>query len=193
MVTPELISQAKARDEGAFERLLRQCLPRLRPHIRNFAGQSLGPDFSMDDVTQQVAATLWDALPDLHFEEAKPLHDWLRKVARNIIRNRIHYVQGKGRSLASPPRTRREESAVRAGPPMPGPSDTSRVRRDDERAKVASLIPELPSRLREVAKSRFLDGLSFAEIAREHDVSKATVHRLVEQAAQRIAPRLDPR
>lgn len=159
--------QSLTRD-ASFERLYRR-------HRRDVYGAVLrdvrDPD-EAEDVTQIAFLNAFRALR--RGEEPEKPRAWLVTIARNVVRRRY-------RTLATRP-----QEVLLDPDAAPDPSDLD----GPTAGEVAAAIRRLPPNQRAVVLLREIQGLSYAEIAGELDLSLAAVETLIFRARGNLAEEL---
>jgi RNA polymerase sigma-70 factor, ECF subfamily len=159
--------QSLTRD-ASFERLYRR-------HRRDVYGAVLrdvrNPD-EAEDVTQIAFLNAFRALR--RGEEPEKPRAWLVTIARNVVRRRY-------RTLATRP-----QEVLLDPDAAPDPSDLD----GPTAGEIAAAIRRLPPNQRAVVLLREIQGLSYAEIAGELDLSLAAVETLIFRARGNLAEEL---
>ena len=140
-----LVLRCQAGDEDAFEELVARYHPRLRYYLRRIL---LRADHA-DDVLQEVWLAVFRALPRL--ADPGALAAWLYRIARDKAS-----VQWRGR----PPERLLDVSDL-----AEEPSQDSEFRQEDAQEIHASL-DQLPPEQREVLVLRFLEDMTYQQIAK---------------------------
>jgi RNA polymerase sigma-70 factor, ECF subfamily len=161
-------SQRLTRDES-FERLYRR-------HRRDVYGAVLrdvrDPD-EAEDVTQIAFLNAFRALR--RGEEPEKPRAWLVAIARNVVRRRYRALATRPREVMLDPDAAPDLSE------LDGPSA----------GEIAAAIRRLPPNQRAVILLREIQGLSYAEIATELDLSLAAVETLIFRARGNLAGELE--
>ena len=173
-----LIARAQDGDTRAFEQLVRihQGLALRVAYlvVRDHA--------EAEDVTQDALVKAYRSLDK--FRVDAPFRPWLLRIVRNEALNR---VRGTGR---------RERLALRAGTdPASGdaaPSPEAEVILEEERARLLTLIDELPARFRSVVVHRYLLDLSEQETSEVLGLPLGTVKSRSSRALDRLRRSLGP-
>lgn len=160
-----LLEQAKAGDIGAFTRLFEP----LRGNVFAVACRFVGAQ-DAEDVVMDTYLKAWKALPG--FRGGSSLKTWLAHIARNACLDRIRRVKADradSMSAGDPEAPAREL----ADPTVSTPDETVRSR------EMAGVVHEALARLDETHRTalllRFVDDLSYAEIAAATGVHIGTV------------------
>jgi RNA polymerase sigma-70 factor (ECF subfamily) len=140
-----LVLRCQAGDEGAFEELVARYHPRLRYYLRRMLPR---PDHA-DDVLQEVWLAVFRALPRL--ADPAALAAWLYRIARDKAA-----VQWRGRT---------PERLFDVSDLVEEPSHDNGFREEDAQEIHASL-DLLPPEQREVLVLRFLEDMTYEQIAK---------------------------
>ncbi len=160
-----------------FERLILAYQVRLYA----FALRLTGNPQDAEEVAQDAFVRAYRALRSYPAERTRALDlkPWLYRIALNVCRNRL---RGRHLTTVSIDQTRACWHDGDWDLPDDGqqrPED--RVERDEEREQVAGLLASIPERYRTALVLRFVEGLSYADVARvlrqPIGTAKANVHR----------------
>jgi RNA polymerase sigma-70 factor (ECF subfamily) len=156
--------------DAAFDALVRCHVDR----IHAVAVRLLGSPSDAEEVAQDTFVRAYRALERYPAERVRSLElrAWLATIALNAARNRRRRAADRAPALPLA-----AESARLATDGLPEPEALRR----SERARLAALVDALPERYRVPIVLRYVDDLSFAEIAqalgRPEGTLKAQVHR----------------
>jgi RNA polymerase sigma-70 factor (ECF subfamily) len=165
-----LVVRCQAGDVGAFEELVSRYDRRLAYFVRT----ALGHGHDAEDVMQEVWLDVHRGLPRL--ADAGALAAWLYRVARDRA---SRHRRGRGR------------------PAMPLPEDDIAAEPADEEftaedaAAVREALRVLPPEHREVLTLRFLEGMTYDEIARVVDRPLGTVRSRLYHAKRALRRALE--
>jgi RNA polymerase sigma-70 factor (ECF subfamily) len=140
-----LVLRCQAGDDAAFAELVQRYHERLRYYIRRLLGETS----SAEDVLQDVWLRVYRKLPALRRPGA--LSVWLYRIARNA-------------ALAAL-RQRRGWIELAEEPAAPGPDDESEFSPEDA-ARIHTALQRLRRDHKEVLVLRFLEQMSYEEIAK---------------------------
>ncbi|HOV88801.1 MAG TPA: RNA polymerase sigma factor [Candidatus Paceibacterota bacterium] len=127
-----------------------------------------------EDLTQQVFVRAWEALPQFEFKK-NPFSSWLYSIARNLITD-FYRKKKPDFSLDS-------ENALE----MPDDLDlTERLIIQDEIRQVFEAINQLPLEQKDLLLLRFVDDLSYDEIASIMNKSPLTLRVIQHRALKRL-------
>ena len=146
--------------------------------VFNVAWRVLGDWAAAQDVTQEVFLHLADRVGT--FRGDSTLASWLYRlvVNRSIDARRHESRRPVWRMGASPPETGAVRPASGDGPP--GPPE---IEEDDERARrVRAALARLSPKLRAIAVLRYVEGLSYEQLAEVLDCSMGTVKSRLNRA-----------
>ena len=163
-------------DSGAFGELLR----RQERWVRGVVFAVLGDPHRVDDVCQQVWATVWERAGELR--DTTRWRPWLYRLARNAALD-------AGREA-----TRRKRLTEGLGDHLPdqaAPTSADEVARAEKRQAVRAAIQALPAKYREVLTLKHLEGWSYQQIANVLDVPVDTVETRLVRARRKLRAALD--
>ncbi len=167
----ELVRRAAAGDREAFAVLFQRYAPR----VYRTALRITGDPGEADDATQEVFLRLHDQLH--RFEERSSFSTWIYRVTVNMAIDRT-------RASA-----RRPASIEGVDAPGSGRAGDSAERGDLERA-VLGALSGLSEKLRTVLVLRYLEELSYEEIADVLECSSGTVKSRLARAHEEAGPAL---
>jgi RNA polymerase sigma-70 factor (ECF subfamily) len=177
----DLIEQAQAGDEDAFEQIVRLHADRVYRALRRFG---LQPD-EAEDVAQDVFLRAWRGLH--RFERRSQLSTWLYRIAFNEAKRRL----GRG-----------EPAAVRPGPegadplaalpdsPQRGPA--ARALDQEFEATLQDALMQLPADFRAAVVLRDLEGLSTREAASALGLREAAFKSRLHRGRMQLRGLLEP-
>jgi RNA polymerase sigma-70 factor (ECF subfamily) len=152
-----LVIRSQLGDQQAFAELVDLYGPRLRYFVRKF----VGPSAAAEDLVQEVWLAVFRALPRLAAAEA--FRTWLYRIARDqslgLLRRerRLPRTMSNGEAISEAV----DEAAIEFG--------------DEDIAAVHQGLDALPAEQREALVLRFLEDMSYDEIARITGVPVGTV------------------
>lgn len=147
-----LVLRCQVRDERAFEQLVMDYDAKLRYYARRLTG---GIEHE-DDVMQTVWLAVWTQLPRLRRPQS--FRVWLYRIARNTALQSL-----------------RQRPFVPLEDEIPAPEEPEERFTPEEAAAVHAALDRLSPHHREVLVLRFLEGLSYEEIAGIAGCSVGTV------------------
>jgi RNA polymerase sigma-70 factor (ECF subfamily) len=166
-----VVLRCQAGDESAFAELVERCAPRLRYYLRKMLGNA----HAAEDALQEVWLDVFRGLARL--SDAGAFTAWVYRIARDrafrTVRRRRNHV----------PLTEAEE------PAEDDPDDFSAA--DAEAIHLA--LDGLPAEQREVLVLRFLEGMSYEDIARVAGCELGTVRSRLHYAKRALRRALEAR
>jgi len=160
-----LLHRAKAGDMDAFAELFEP----LRPKIYAVACRLTGPD-EADDVVMDTFLKAWEVLPG--FRGGSSLSTWLCKIARNKALDALRKRSTRSRHFV-PDENVKSEIAYQVDLQQSAPD--REIVRKERRSEVMQAVMQLPEAHRTVLLLRYVDGLSYLEIAATTGVAIGTV------------------
>jgi RNA polymerase sigma-70 factor (ECF subfamily) len=170
----ELVARARRGDEAAFE----QLVLRHQRYAFNLAYRVIGNYAEAEDVTQEAFVRAWRGLPG--FWGQARFATWLYRIVYNLCLNRLPRLRRE--LLQAEPL---EEAVVN---PAPAPPDVFEVQ--ERLAFLHEELNRLPAKYRLVLTLRYLQDLSYAEIAAALDVPMGTVKTHLHRARRLLTERL---
>ena len=170
----ELVARARRGDETAFE----QLVLRHQRYVFNLAYRVLGDYAEAEDVTQEAFVRVWRGLPN--FREQARFTTWLYRIVYNLCLNRLPGLRHQLLQV--------EPLDEVLPAPMPSPAEV--VERQEQIAFLHARLNQLPEQYRLVLTLRYLQGLSYAEIAAVLGVPLGTVKTHIHRARRLLRERL---
>jgi RNA polymerase sigma-70 factor (ECF subfamily) len=197
--TEELLRTAGAGDESAVRTLLSRYRARLRRMVAVRLDPRLSRRVDASDVVQEALADAGEKLPGFLRDRPLPFLPWLKRLAlERVARTHRHHVRSSrravGREATGPPP--RPEGSVEDLHPVDGlidrgPDPGEAADREEQRRQVAAALQRLGPRDREVLALRYLDHLSFAEVAAALGLGLGAVKMRHLRALDRLRALLD--
>jgi RNA polymerase sigma-70 factor (ECF subfamily) len=174
----ELVDAARREDLGAFKALYE----RYRDRIYNLAFYSLGEALWAEDVLQIVFMKIYRGLPGFRHEAS--LSTWIYRIAVNECQNQLQRRGARHVPLDAILGSDEEFDTGR----LPDAEQIERERRQILRDAVMDLSPKL----RAVVVLKYIEGLSYDEIARVLECALGTVASRLNRALAELETRLHP-
>jgi RNA polymerase sigma-70 factor (ECF subfamily) len=175
-----LVQRSAEGDEGAF----RALVERYQGEVYNLALRFLGDASATEEVTQDAFIRLFRSLPGFRFEAT--LSTWLHRVTLNLCRDRWRKSDRATKEVSLDEIGRSREFA------STGPAPDHEVMTSETQAVVQTCLLQLPEEHREVVLLRYINDLSYKEIAESLGLSAGTVasrlHRGMSLLSDLLAP-----
>jgi RNA polymerase sigma-70 factor, ECF subfamily len=140
-----LVLRCQTGDESAFAELVGRYHPRLACYVRRL----VGPDGEPEDILQEMWLAAYPPLPRLR--EPRALAVWLYRIARNT-------------ALAKQ-RGRRQCAELTEDPPAPDAGGDQAAVTAEDSVRLRAALDRLRPEYKEVLTLRFLEDMSYEEIA----------------------------
>lgn len=174
----ELVIAAQRGDRAAFK----EIYDRFRDRVYNLAFYSLGESLAAEDVLQIVFMKIHRGLPDFRFESQ--LATWIYRIALNQCLN-----ENRRRVAQHVPL----ESLLGSGDEIDVSSLPDDKQAHNERREIIrQAVMELSPKLRSVIALKYLEGLSYDEMAQVLECSPGTVASRLNRALAQMEARLRP-
>lgn len=174
----ELVEAVRGGDRGAFKALYE----RYRDRVYNLAFYSLGEELWAEDVLQIVFLKIYRGLPAFRYEAS--LSTWIYRIAVNECQNQLQRRGAKHVPLDAILGSDEEFDTAQ----LPDTEQLERERRQILRDAVMDLSPKL----RGVVVLKYVEGLSYDEIARVLECAPGTVASRLNRALAELETRLHP-
>jgi len=181
--TESLVVRSQAGDTAAFELLVAR-------HTR-FAGSialAVVSDYHAAlDVVQEAFVKVLSKLDSL--EDPRRFRSWLRNVVRSTALDSLRRKKVAGRSGEPLPGGDEESEPL----PSPALSPEELLEQSELRAQVREVVGTLPESQREVVILKYLEGLSYEEIADATGLTVSTIESRLFRARNSLRARLSAR
>ena len=169
---------AQQGDRDAFKSLYE----RYRDRVYNIIFYSIGDEVRAEDVLQIVFVKVYQGLPGFRFEAS--LSTWIYRIALNECLN-----QQRKRGVHHVP----FEALLGSDEEFDSGASADRQHAESERREIIHrVVMELSPKLRAVVALKYLDGLSYEEIAAVLECSPGTVASRLNRALTQLEVRLRP-
>ena len=159
----ELIARLQARDEAAFEELIRQY----EKKVYSLCARMCGNAEDAEEAAQDAFLALWRGID--RFRQESSLSTWIYRLASNAC---IDLMRRKKKGAGSVSLDD-EELFVDAVDPAPQPHEEAE-RRETQRLLQEGIL-SLPAEYRSILLLREIEGLSYSEISAALDLELGTV------------------
>ena len=172
--TVGLVELARGGDTIAFARLVEKNCGRLLVLIGRRGGRALRADCEAEDLCQQVIAKAWRLLPSYEPREPGSFYPWLAALAMNTIRDRLKYLDAKGRGEVRSIESSAGSDASGRAPIDPNKTAGSVVAAREQADRLTAALARLAPDVRDVVEKHVLEGLTLDEIAASAGIAKST-------------------
>lgn len=172
------------RDEGAFERLVERCERPLFNYVRRLVADARDAQEVVQDAFLRVHHTLTRQYDAARCAELA-LRPWVFRIARNLALNRLRRRGRKERESSHEGGTE-----LPAAAPAPGITVLCEIERQEELQRLEAAIARLPRPSRELVVLRFIEEMTYAEIARTVGGSEASLRGKVFRALSALRAEL---
>jgi|SRR5215216_554875 len=174
----ELIMHAQRGDRAAFKAIY----DRYRDRIYNLIFYSIGDELSSEDVLQIVFIKIYRGLPNFRFEAS--FATWIYRITLNECLNQ---QQRRGAQYVP------FESLFGSAEEFDTSAPPDLQHADKERREIIhQAMMELSPKLRAVVALKYLEGLSYEEIAEALECAPGTVASRLNRALEQLETRLRP-
>jgi RNA polymerase sigma-70 factor, ECF subfamily len=169
---PELLLiLAKAGYSPALGRLLDRYRAPLLEQAQGRVGRRLQMKVDIEDLLQDVSLEAYRDIGRFRGTTEGEFLCWLRKILATILMNQLRHYFGTGRRNLRREQRLAERDDLSMGQERelvaPDTSPSQRAVKGERAARLAEAIKTLPAPYREVIVLRHLQGLSFADVARQ--------------------------
>ena len=169
-----LVSRVRDGDQDAFEEIFR----RFAPQLADFIYRHIRSREEAQDIVQDIFLKLWRGRAN--FFVRNKLADYLYTAARNGIRDRFTHQ----RVVRSWQKRTRDEQEVAADA-----TALEMLESAERHAAIMRALAELPERRRIVCTLRWVNGLSYAEIAQRLGITEKTVNNQLDRGFRELRHR----
>jgi RNA polymerase sigma-70 factor (ECF subfamily) len=182
-------------DAAPDGRDLEACRDYLRLLARAGFDPRLQAKLDPSDIVQQTLLEAHKDLADFRGQSPEELRAWLRQVlARNLANALRDFRRGRrdvAREQAPGALAARSSARVEAWLAAQGSSPSAGLQRQEEAARLAAALEELPAAQREAVVLRHLHGWSLHDIAAHVGKSTTAVAGLIHRGLNRLRERLE--
>ena len=176
----DLVRRAQDGNQGAFSKLMDLYRERIYRLIYHMVG-------SLDDSHDLCQETFVRAYRALNtFDPQRPFKPWIYRIANNVILD--HFRQKKVRPTLAEPNP--EQPFEETAPDLNAEEPLMALVSEETRDRVWSAIQALPENYKNVVLHRYVDDLSYAEIAETLGLTVQNVMMRMSRARQILRERL---
>jgi RNA polymerase sigma-70 factor (ECF subfamily) len=178
----ELVHRCKGGERAAFDNLIR----RYEDRIYNLCFHLVGDEEDALDLAQEAFVTCFQRIRQ--FEERSSFYTWLYRIVVNLSKNFRRYEERRARSKTESLDARiehgGEELEKQFASSNPGPRD--RVALKEEMELLEAGLQRLGEEFRAVLLLRYMEGLSYEEVAQVLGCSLGTVKSRISRARREL-------
>ncbi|MBL8862276.1 MAG: sigma-70 family RNA polymerase sigma factor [Planctomycetes bacterium] len=177
------LQRARAADQDAWQRLYSAHESFMRRVLRNRIPRKLRSHFDTEDLMQSAFLTLTQRSAELEVGDARSFRGWLARVLVNKLVDRIRAAARRERQgfVETRPPTSVVEAQTDDGPSLEELAEQAEIL-----ARMVERILALPLDDRELVLGRFVDGLTWVELARRTGLAPATVSRRYQELLEGV-------
>ncbi len=169
-----LIQDALAGDQAAYAELVR----RHRQRVYSLAWRMVRNDTDAEDIAQEAFLRAFRALPTVDL--TRPFMHWLMRITTNLGLDYHRRKKARPELLGPPPGV--EDDDWHPRDVDPGPLPDARVAERESGERMEAILSELPPHYRAVVELRYVQDLSYEEIAMTLDLPLGTVKAQIHRA-----------
>ena len=170
-----LISRTQTGDEGAFTELMRAHYAFVYAIVIGIVNNP----HDAEEVVQEIFLNAYRGLPQL--EDTRKFKGWLAKIARNRALNWLREQQRIDTVSIN---------EVSEGTLQTADSPDEQLIREEQRELIRRAMVTLPQKDRDIARSYYLEGVSYDELIRTHGLSYKAISFRLSRAKQTLSKRL---
>lgn len=183
----ELLAGLRAGAPAAYERLVREHLPRLLVVTRRILGQ----EADAQDAAQDAFLSAFRAIGS--FDGSSRVGTWLHRIAVNAALMKLRRRARRPEQSIDHLLPRFQDDGHQLDPPAPWEQGAEQLaQRQETRALVRRLIDQLPENYRTVLVLRDIEEVDTEETARLLGVNEGVVKTRLHRARQALRTLLDP-
>lgn len=185
----QLMTQARAGDAAAVERLMDECRRRLKEMLTDALAARLGSDWDPSDAVQESLLEAHAGLRSFRGDQPEALWAWLRTILEHNVADRLKYQHrqkrngGTQRSLEW---TDQQGQSLKQQLIAEQSSVSAQAVFKERLHQLDCLIDELPEPQACVFRMRHIQGLSLDEIAARTGKTRAAIAGLLIRATRRV-------
>ncbi len=185
----ELLRIARQGDREAVGRLLEACRSYMKLLVRVQIGRLLRGKMDPSDVVQEAFLEAHRSFGRFRGTTEAELLAWLRQILASRLADTIRHYNAKRRDVRIERQLAEElkrSSEAASALAQLGSSPSKHAVRQEEAARLAAVLEELPPGYREVILLRQVEGLSFAQVAERMGRSVDSVKKLWVRGLRRL-------
>lgn len=178
-----LVGRMLVGDETAFGELIKQKALQMRVIIRQIAGTAAQADCDEEDLFQIVIFRAWQLKEGFVDQGPGSFHRWMVALARNIIGDRLRYLNAKGRDGGTG-----FVSAASLASAIPDSitSISSQSARSEDAKSLEEAIAKLEPNIRKMVQLYYIEGQTLSLVAKECDRPRSSLWEDLKKALAQL-------
>lgn len=179
------LERGRTGDRAALDELFARWQPLLALQARRLLGADVAARADPADVVQEALTQAYSDLAQFRGQTEGEWVEWLRRIVAGQAAKvrRLHHADRRD--------ARRDQALSERLPPADGSGPVAPLIRQEEAARLARAVAELPPDMREVVTRRVFHQQPFDEVARALERSPGAVRVLWTRALRRLREMLD--
>lgn len=175
-----LLDRARRGATDALGELLVQFRPYVRLLVKTGRPRSTQARFDDSDLIQDTMVIVHLAFLRFRGETLAQFAGWIRAVTRRTLSHSVRDHVGTGKRDIS------REQMLEDLDQLPQNSESDAAARHERAAQIAAILERLPDDMRDLLMGRFLEELSYAELAKRTGRSEGALRVLYTRALRRL-------
>ncbi len=186
-ISADLLRRARHGDAAALGELLNGHRDYLRRLALGQLDSRLNARLDASDLVQQTCLSVHKRIAEFSGDDVPQFLAWLRQVHEHNIQNAIRDQLHVHKRDAS-----REEPIGPREPALPQPTPSQLAARDEESARLAHAIAQLPTDQQQALRLRYLEGRTLEDVSRELGITRDALVWLMKQGMKEVRRILGP-
>lgn len=185
----QLLDKAQAGSQAALHNLLACCYNLLETWPKEGIRHLIRGLANSSDLIQQTCLQALAHFADFKGQTIEQFLAWLHRILKNIAKD---WKRKKDREPVPMPAASGSSSFVREDPEDPLPTPKTRALLREEGKKVHEALARLPAKYQQVLQLRFVNGLSYQEIAQHLGMTAAALDGRLRHGLTALKKELGP-